>query len=190
MQKKSDISMTVYRRIYRLVRKNIEPQVIAATVNLPLKTVQGVIDRFAAARQGRLDEYIDQREQIEEQQLHVYVQAKTRYLQVDITGPLQQEQSGLLQSEFSKILDSKWKTVALLMRSTTSMDKEGVQKILDFHDSMQETGRMVAILDPSARIEPAIQEYRLDQRVPIFGTVKALEDQVFSPAMENRLKKN
>ncbi|MBD3314328.1 MAG: hypothetical protein GF344_00950, partial [Chitinivibrionales bacterium] len=43
--KDRELSMEIYHRIYRLTKKNVDPQQIAATLSLPYKTVQKVVNR-------------------------------------------------------------------------------------------------------------------------------------------------
>ena len=41
-----ELSQEMYHRIYRMIKRNIEPRLIAATLNLPLKTVSSIVLRM------------------------------------------------------------------------------------------------------------------------------------------------
>ncbi|KMQ51984.1 hypothetical protein CHISP_0973 [Chitinispirillum alkaliphilum] len=172
----ADLSDTMYRRLYRLMKRNIEPAVIASTLKLPLSTVQGIISKLHQSSGAKSsltskanDRYLD-----------IYFFAKTRYAKLQLVGMAVQGTLKELEVEFEKIESSKWKAVAIEMCDVVELDKAASEMILQFYHEMHKTGRYVAILDPSGNIDPSLQKFGLEGTVPIFGTTNAFEDKAFS----------
>ncbi|MBD3390604.1 MAG: hypothetical protein GF418_01170 [Chitinivibrionales bacterium] len=184
MQKKPhELPMHMYHRIYRFAQRNVEPDRIALTLDLPLRTVQRVLDRFAQAQergeeihqggnggdQGQPETFLD-----------VYVVPKVRYVVADMSGWITAEHRERLREQLNEVSKSSFKVVALLMRDALAMDEEGAEELVSFHDGMRRRGRYAAILDPSRHIESFIGTYGLEEKIPVFGTEKTFEDEAFS----------
>jgi hypothetical protein len=181
MQKKQpELPMHIYHRIYRFARRNVDADRIALTLDLPLKTVQRVLDRFAQSEEGLGPEIEQEAEKEPETFLDIYIIPKVRYIVADISGWITGPNIEKIQSEFDKLSKSQWKVIALLMRDVMNMDEKGLEAVLTFRDNLAARSRYCAILDPSRSIEAFIDEHQLDERIPIFGTEKTFEDEAFS----------
>ncbi|MFW5775486.1 MAG: STAS domain-containing protein [Chitinivibrionales bacterium] len=179
---KSELNWEIYHRVYRLAVKNVDPQRIAATLNVSLKTVQNVIYRIKSAKQNLKN---DNPTSLSESKgtgtyLDLYVLPKTRYVVLDLNGWVTREHCARLAEEITTIKESDWKTVAILMADVKDIDQAAIDLILDFHREYENKGRFVAILDPSQDIEPFIAETGLEEKIPVYGTEKTFEDKAFA----------
>ena len=176
--------MHIYHRIYRFAQRNVEADRIALTLDLPLKTVQRVLDKFAQAKElGELDASaigIEAEESEKQTFLDVYIVSKVRYVVADISGWATEEHCEKLGEELEKLKSSQWKVSVLLMKDTIEIDEKGMEIIIAFYNNLKSRGRYTAILDPSPRIEPFISAHQIEEKIPIFGTEKTFEDEAFS----------
>jgi|GEM_PF-817573 len=188
-KKQLDLPIHMYHRIYRLAHRDVPPDRIALTLDLPLKTVQRILEKFAQP-QGNISESLHAGEdgrKAAETFLDIYIIPKVRYIVADFSGWVTTDHAGKLKSELEGLAASQWKVIALLMRDVLGADATGMEAIISFHESTAARGRYCAILDPSAAIESIISENRLEERIPIFGTEKTFEDAAFSSGRDARL---
>lgn len=174
--------MHIYHRIYRFAHRNVEPNRIALTLDLPLKTVQRVLEKFAQTHGQPLESLHggESGRKAIETFLDVYVIPKVRYVVADFSGWVTSAHKEKLKSELDNLAASQWKVFALLMRDVLAMDETGIECIMSFHETAGKRGRYSAILDPSEAIESFISECQLEERIPIFGTEKTFEEEAFS----------
>lgn len=189
------LSWDYYHRIYRLALKNVDPQSIAATLHLPLRTVNNILERFQVANKGKPGQTLNETTEIARTEarehepkkhgadlsfLDIYILSKARYAVVDLSGMVTQEHFDKLQKELNQMRSSSWKAVAILMADVVAIDEKCVNEIVRFNDEFRNRGRFAALLDPSPAIEPFIQNHHIDDRIPIFGTEKVFEEKAFA----------
>ncbi len=182
MQNKSDeLSQEMYHRIYRMIKRKVDPQYIAATLNLPLKMINNIVFRI---KQG---EFSDPSALIAKQEDHsvvdfldVYLYAKTRYAIIQLVGALSKPHIYLVENELDKSIAASWKAVALRLTDVHAIDSDSCNFILSSFQKYQTAGRYLALLDPSPEIEPILSEHNMEDSVPIFGTERAFEEAAFS----------
>jgi anti-anti-sigma regulatory factor len=174
--KNSDISQEIYHRIYRLYKKNIDTAVIATTVQLPLKTVQNIVNRFAHTYQSATTEpagggasWCD-----------VLFMTRGRYAVLEISGAMSGERVSVCTAEFVRAVTLPFKAFALRMTDVSEIDEKGIEAILAFARACTEKGIYVAILDPGAAVEGAIHTHGLDEKLPVFGTETVFEQKAFA----------
>lgn len=182
MQNRSDeLSQEMYHRIYRMIKRNIEPKLIAATLNIPLKTINNIIIRI---KQRNVAVPSDSAPGSPEQSigdfLDAYLYTKTRYAVIQIVGVLHRKNLYLLEKEVEKSLAAPWKAIALRLTDVHLIDADSCRYIQESHKKFQDLGRYMAILDPSPQIEATLNEFNIEDTVPIFGTERAFEDSAFS----------
>ncbi|MFW6221077.1 MAG: STAS domain-containing protein [Fibrobacterota bacterium] len=182
---KSDLNWEIYHRVYRLAVKNVDPQRIAATLNLSLKTVQSVIYRIQSAKKSLKSEHPESLPPSQGTYLDLYVLPKTRYVVLDLSGWVTEQHLDRLREEINNIKASEWKTVAILMAEVKEIDQPALDVIMNFSQTYANKGRYVAILDPSQDIEPFIEENNLEESIPIFGTEKMFEEKAFTSRNQN-----
>jgi anti-anti-sigma regulatory factor len=196
MQQENDqkISWEIYHRIYRLALKNVDAQSIAATLQLPLRTVNIIMERFSANKKRKpadpADSGADARIKktraahelsIKNQSfLDVYILSKARYAVIDLSGMVTEEHLEKLKKEIGHLAASTWKAVAILMADVIVVDEKGMAEIIRFHNEFSKRNRFVGLLDPSPAIEPFIEKHKLDEKIPIFGTEKVFEEKAFA----------
>jgi len=177
-------SEEIYHRIYRLYKRRIAPHTIAATLNLPLRTVLGVINRLEkrsdsqdlqktgagddAAQSGDI-EFLD-----------IYFYPKTRYAILDMVGTLTDTYKELLENEIQKALESPFKAVAMRMSDVSSLSESAAGILLAGKSRFAALERYLALLDPSPAIEPDLVKYEIENAIPVFGTERAFEDAAYS----------
>ncbi|MBN2036651.1 MAG: STAS domain-containing protein [Chitinispirillaceae bacterium] len=192
------VSEDMYHRVYRLMKRDTDPRLIAAALNLPLRTVLNVLARLkkhdlegAAEATGCKSEKKKRAGQTSF--LDVYFLAKTRYAILQLVGHCTREQGSILEAELHKAQTSAWKAIAIRMSDVTALDEWAAHQLLDFCLALKARERFVALLDPPAPIEPAIMQYGLEQKVQVFGTVHAFEEEAFvrkAPTSHQRSRRN
>jgi hypothetical protein len=184
----NDLPMHMYHRIYRFARRGVDVDRIAATLHLPIRTVQRVLERFAHAKSHadveNLGVFAEAERSVDIDTgtfLDIYIVPKVRYVVADLSGSIIADHCDKLNAELDNLAKSQWKVIALLMRDVLAIDVPGSEAILTFHNGLAERGRYVAILDPSPRLETFIAKHELDTKIPVFGTEKTFEDEAFLP---------
>ncbi|HEX2959272.1 MAG TPA: STAS domain-containing protein [Chitinispirillaceae bacterium] len=189
------LSQEMYTRIYRLYKRNINAQTIATTLNIPLRTVLSVINRFESAGNANQEEKADlqmNNEPATENSstfLDVYTYAKTRYMIIEFVGVLTDNYADTITKELQKILSSNWKAVGLKMNDVRLIDKSIADIILAYHQKCSSVAKFFAILDPSPQIEPHLKQFNIENTIPVFGTERAFEDNAFSKKTSNFTKR-
>lgn len=182
MQNRSDeLSLEMYHRIYRMIKRNIEPKIIAATLNLPLKTINSIVLRIKQKDNSGItnSEFVSNEHSVSDF-LDVYLYTKTRYAVIQLVGVLHKRNLYLLEKEIEKAYTAPWKATALQLTDVQLIDSDSCNFILSSFTKFQGLGRFLAILDPSPQIEATLCEFKIEDTVPIFGTERAFEDAAFS----------
>jgi anti-anti-sigma regulatory factor len=176
-----ELSQEMYHRIYRMIKRNIEPRLIAATLNLPLKTVSSIVLRMKEKKDSTTTDSAAVSSQYHSVSdfLDVYLYTKTRYAIIQLVGVLHRKNLYLLENEVEKSLTAPWKATALRLTDVLMIDSDSCNFILNSFKKFQDAGRYLAILDPSAQIEASLSELKIEDTVPIFGTERAFEDAAF-----------
>lgn len=176
-----DLSQEMYHRIYRMIKRNIDPKRIAATLNLPVKTITNIVSRI---NQGFNTQPDYSGEPSEDHSgidfLDIYLYTKTRYAVIQLVGSLNKQHLYLLENELEKSASASYKALALRMTDVHIIDVEACNLIVSAFKKYQNLGRYLAILDPSPEIEVVLTEFNLEETVPIFGTERAFEDFAFT----------
>jgi anti-anti-sigma regulatory factor len=174
----------MYHRVYRLMNRDTDPRLIAAALDLPLRTVLNVIARL---RKNQRAEPVVLGKPAEEKNttgsgsfLDVYSLTKTRYTVLQLVGYCTREQAPALETELKKAQNSTWKTIAIRMTDVTAIDEWTAKRLLEFCVTLKAHERFIAILDPSPAIEQVIVKAGIEEKVPIFGTEHAFEEEAFS----------
>jgi anti-anti-sigma regulatory factor len=192
-RKNNELSMEIYHRIYRLTKKNVDPQQIAVTLSLPFKTVQNVVERIQAGLEakaaGRLQKAAAKAEaKDQEPYLDIYTLPRGRYAVLDINGDLIEEHVPALERELKGMLKAQWKSIALLMKSVRSMDESALHAVLTFRDEYLRHGRYTAVLDPSSAVDHLLTGTEEAVRLDVFGTEKTFEERAFATTREIELR--
>ncbi len=164
-----------------MIKRNIEPKLIAATLNLPLKTISNIVLRIKQKNNSDINDSsaISQYHSVGDF-LDVYLYTKTRYAVIQMVGVLHKQNLYLLEKEVEKSFTAPWKATALQFTDVLLIDSDSCNFILSTFKKFQELGRYMAILDPSPQIEATLNELKIEDTVPIFGTERAFEDAAFS----------
>lgn len=182
-QKPRDISEDLYHRVYRLVKRKLSPHSIAATLNLPLRTILGVINKIERPDDISSDTSLAQNSADVphlQEFLDIYFYPKTRYAILDLVGVLSDANSEKLRAELDKVVASSWKAVAVRMSDVTGITESVCSILVDCKDRFTLLGRYFAILDPAPSIEQNLMKYNIENAIPIFGTESAFEDAAYS----------
>jgi len=178
-----EMSQEMYHRVYRLIKRNVNPHTIAATLNLPLRTILGVINRVE--RGDPIDSSSENQnhsgqENENQEFLDIYFYPKTRYAILDLVGVLSNTSIDKLRAELEKAQVSSWKAVAIRMSDVTAISETAAKVLLESKERFTMLGRYLGILDPAAKIEPSLVEFGIEPAVPVFGTESAFEDAAFT----------
>ena len=193
MEKQSEISEEMYRRIYRLIKRQIDPRVIATTVNIPIRTIEGIVSRFEKKLIGESNKFEplpNEQENETKGFLDIYVYSKTRYATMQVVGTLTSVYVDVLSKELDKAHESSLKAFAIRMSDVTEIDEIICKLIISYHEKFQSYGRYLALLDPSPDIEGVLANFRIDSVVPIFGTERAFEEAAFPRKSANVIKRS
>ncbi len=188
------VSQEMYTRIYRLHKRNINSQIIASTLNIPLRTVQSVISRFESTTATNQIEpanqsIYDSTSENSTTFLDIYTYTKTRFAIIEFVGVLTDNYADNVTNEIQKTLSSNWKAIGLKLNQVRSIDKSIADIFLSFHQKCSAASKFFALLDPSPEIEPQIKQFNIENIIPIFGTERAFEDNAFSKRMSNLSKR-
>ena len=128
------LSESFYHRVYQLVKRNIGLRVIAATLNVPLRSVLNVIARI---EKSGLDEKKVVRSPDEiplKQQKNAFLDAyfipRNRYAVLQLVGFIVKEMKAKIEAELLIVKLSSWKIIAIQLTEITSMDETGAQLLL------------------------------------------------------------
>ena len=183
--KPSQLPKEIYHRLYWYAKKNIDPARIAASMGLPMKTVNHFIERFKLEKdlakpkvQGHSKAALpidDGKENF----LDIFIFSKTRHTVVDINGFIDKKTSGKLKEMLQKAKSFHRNPVALKLTGVQCIDHVGAETILFLYAEFKQRGRYCAILDPSVAIEPLLKQFGIEDKIPIFGTEIAFEEHAF-----------
>jgi anti-anti-sigma factor len=181
----SQLPKEIYHRLYWYAKKNIDPARIAASMGLPLKTVNHFIERFKLEKDLALPKVKEDSKAAapiaegKEDFLDIFIFSKTRHTVVDINGSIDKKNSGKLKEMLQKSKSSHRNPIALKMTDVHSIDHSGAETILFLYAEFKQRGRYCAILDPSTAIEPMLKQFGIENKIPIFGTEIAFEEHAF-----------
>lgn len=182
--KQQELSEEMYKRIYRLVKRQVDSRVIANTLNIPVRTVEGIVSRLGKSAAGEFSNENDPVGVLAGDQdggfLDIYMYPKTRYAVIEIVGTLTAQYLAAFIEELEKAYNSSLKAFAIRMADITRLDEQAAKTIILYFEKFQSYGRYLAILDPSPDLEALLVQYKIDQTIPIFGTERAFEDTAFS----------
>jgi anti-anti-sigma regulatory factor len=191
MQHSNELSQEMYHRLYKLIKRKIDPHTIAVTLNLSVKTLSNIIFRLEQSAQSTTSEISSLTKQNDRDSdfLDIYLFPKTRYAIIQLVGTLINQYTSLLSSELEKTFKSSWKAVALQLTDVTVIDDTASTIMLEFHQRYLNFGRYLALLDPSPEIEHQLIDLKIEGIIPIFGTERAFDDAAFSKKTTfNRIK--
>ena len=189
--KSSYLQRETYHRIYWYAKRNVAPGIIAHTLQLPLKTVQHIVERFLttdgkiAGEHGNeppaheTNAVFEHAQQSDEDFLDIFMFVKTRYAVMDISGMVTKKNTHALAAELDKLESSGLKAVAISMADVKQLDNDGLGALIALHDKFSKTGRFIAILDPSPAAAAFILAQGADAKIPVFGTETAFESHAF-----------
>lgn len=179
--KSPDLSEEMYRRVYRLIKRQIDPKRIAATLNIPIRMVLNIVNRLENAKEVQIEQIDDDRNKPDQSEfLDIYIYQKTRYSIVQLVGNLSEKNTKLLDLELERVLASSYKAIAIKLTDVISADKAGIDVILSHYEKFSAHGRYMALLDPSPVIEPFLIEMKIEDKIPVFGTERAFEESAFA----------
>lgn len=179
------LSDQMYHRVFRLVRRGVDNHAIAATLGLPLKTVENLVSRFknnssiAGNTTDTLSDSPGTTVHTGQSHLDFFIFAKTRFVEVDVNGDFIIKNIERIDVELSKINASDWKTVAFKMSGVKEVDEAAMELLLTFHREFLKRGRYSGILDPSPTCETFLEKHDKIS-IPVFGTEAAFEENAFT----------
>jgi anti-anti-sigma factor len=176
----SELSVEMYRRLYRLIKRQIDPRRIAATLNIPIRTVLNIMNRLENAPDPEDVDGITHSKDPQTDFIDFYHYQKTRYSVLQLVGTLTERNSDLLAKELQRVFTSSGKALAIRLTDVTSIDEAGCQILLSFFQDFKSHGKFMALLDPSQELEPLLAKYNLEENIPVFGTERAFEDAAFA----------
>jgi ABC-type transporter Mla MlaB component len=178
-------SEEIYHRVYRLMKRNTAPPLIAAALNLPLRVVLNVISRLEKKPELGVDEETDPSAAgtHDAETVHffnAYFITKARYGILQLAGHLVLGKKALIEEELQKAQSSVCKAFAIKMTEVVGIDETGAALLLAFCETMLARERFVALLDPPIAIEPLLATFHIEGKIPIFGTLGAFESGALS----------
>lgn len=188
-----EISEEMYHRFYRLQKRNVPPEAIANTLNLPLRTVQQLINRMnmthsKTSKKVTTVQNPGKSENVD--YLDIYFYTKTRYSIIQLVGVLTEQYSENLDKELQKALSSSWKAIALEMSNVSLIDETCSNLIISYYQKFMGKDKFLAILDPSPAVDSQLIELKLENNVPVFGTELAFEDNAFRKKIKDSKRRN
>jgi anti-anti-sigma factor len=170
----------MYRRLYRLIKRQIDPRRIAATLNIPIRTVINIMNRLENSPDPEIADDTTHSTGHQTDFIDFYYYQKTRYSVLQLVGTLTERNTELLANELQRISASPSKALAIRLTDVTSIDETGCRVLLSFFHDFKSHGKFLALLDPSQELEPILAKYNLEESIPVFGTERAFEDAAFT----------
>jgi ABC-type transporter Mla MlaB component len=189
--KSSHLPQETYHRIYWYAKRNVDPGIIAHTLQLPLKTIEHIVERFKTADRKIAGKHgsepavhipnavFEKAQPADEDFLDIFMFVKTRYAVMDMSGMVTKKNINRLVAELGKLESSELKAVAISLADVKQIDDDGLGALIALHEKFSKTGRFVAILDPSPAADAFILERAADKKIPVFGTETAFESHAF-----------
>lgn len=181
--KQPELSEEMYKRIYRLIKREIDPRIIANTLNIPLRTIEAIITRLEKnSTNDYTNEPLDNTGSrgTDKGFLDIYLYTKTRYAIIQLVGTLITDYLESFSNELEKAHNSTFKAFAIRMSDVTSIDETAGKLLLNSYEKFQSLHRFMAILDPSPDIDRSLTLFHIDSTIPVFGTERAFEDAAFT----------
>ena len=189
--KSSHLPQETYHRIYWYAKRNVDQGIIAHTLQLPLKTVEHIVERFMNADRTIAEKHgsrspahvtnavFEHTRPSDEDFLDIFMFVKTRYAVMDMSGMVTKKNIDKLAAELNKMESSELKAVAISLADVKQIDDDGLGALIALHDKFNKTGRFIAILDPSPAADAFILAKGADTKIPVFGTETAFESHAF-----------
>ncbi|MGE5669828.1 MAG: STAS domain-containing protein [Fibrobacterota bacterium] len=186
-----ELSEEMYRRIYRLIKRQIDPRAIGNTLNIPLRTVESIISRYGKTSIEDLtsDATLDSDDTAEKGFLDIYNYPKTRYSIIQIVGTLTKEHIDQFNDELEKTSTTAIKALAIRMSDISSIDSDGAGVLMKYFERFQTYGKYFALLDPAPELETTRNNLKVAEKIPIFGTERAFEEAAFSRRSAGTIKR-
>jgi anti-anti-sigma regulatory factor len=174
-----DQQYVLYRRIYRMRKKKFKPAEIATVLDLPIGTVQKILNQLDenGVSPGLETEKATQVKT--ESNAYVIPVLRKEYHILDLGGVFTFQFLKTLRAEFEEVLKSKdsW-PVAIKMNDAVSVDSSIVGLIMNFAKEMKSIGRTVVFLDPSKPVDNLFKQLNLYEKIPVYGTELVLQEKI------------
>jgi len=170
-----NISAETYHRIFRMVKRNVDHLRIASTLNLPVAMVRRIVMRIKGMEIETPSESVQASDEQSAPILSSFIRRQARMAVVDLRGDLVAQ----TQLQFQQLLDGlkgeDFKAIGIKITQLENIDPQGVIPLIALKQYFDSLGRFIALLDPPAQLEPAIEQMGLEEKVPIFGTIASFE---------------
>jgi anti-anti-sigma factor len=165
----------LYRRIYRLDRRNFKPAQISTALDLPVGTVIKVLKHLKQQNGEIPEDTIAVPDKLNEP-FSILTSDRKTYLILDIGGDLIAKNLVPFREELQKALKSDdVRPVALRLSDVENADSTAIGAIANFNKSMIEKNRRMVFLDPSEKIDRLFKQLNMYSAIPVFGTEMAVE---------------
>lgn len=167
--------MNIYHRIFKLYRRKISAQQIAATTKMPLPLVRSVIKKFVddSASDSNSEEIIREPEYY----LDYHVDNQRKYVIVDVSGFVYTQYLDKIKDGF-KELNKLNGVIAIKFDEVVDIEKEAMDLIIKTSKKFIKNGRGVVFLAPSPAVDEYILSENIDDIIKVFGTITTFEDYI------------
>jgi len=179
--------MNIYSKIYRLYKKDVDPQKISLMTNIPLKMIKSIIYKFE--HEGEID--YDESHKTVAPFLDISSSKLHKHVILDLSGMLVEKFIEKIKEALEEAERLTGFLVAIKLESVLEVDKAAMDFVIKFKEDIAEsTGRVVVLLSPNEEVENYIQTNKIDDKIKIFGTQSSFEDYVFRNIMGLTTKGN
>lgn len=170
--------MNIYHRIYKLHQRKVPAQQIAATTNMPLKSVRSILKKFAQRADSKAElasgEYSSMAPYLDK---HIYKQHK--YTIIDLSGFLIKDFFKKVKNIIIDAVQFSGSLIAIKMESVLDSDIETLVALADLAVDVQKNGKTIVLFAPSDNIEQNLTNANIEEKVSILGTQGAFDEYLY-----------
>ncbi|ERP30714.1 STAS domain-containing protein [Chitinivibrio alkaliphilus] len=175
--------MNIYHRIYKLHQKNISPQQIAATTNMPLKSVKSIIRKLSLDPTEK-DPKKEKRAETEEEltpYLDSHITRQHTHVTIDFSGFFTKEFIPQLLKTIDQLTKrSGTPQIVLKVTDIYEADAETLTALKRIAKGLRKSGRNIILFSPSDRIEKQIEAAHVEDTITIIGTKAAFDKYIYT----------
>jgi hypothetical protein len=167
--------MNIYHRIYKLYRRDISAQQIAATTKMPLPLVRSVIKKFVNDSKGV--EIVEEESNKLEYYLDYHLDIQRKYTIVDVSGFIYDRYVDKIKIGF-KELNKQNGIIAIKFDEVVDIEKDAMDLIIKTCKKFIKNNRTVVFLAPSPSVDEYILSENIEEIVKVFGTITTFDDYI------------
>ncbi|MGM0442750.1 MAG: STAS domain-containing protein [Fibrobacterota bacterium] len=177
--------MNIYHRIYKLYKKRFTVQQIAATTNMPLKSVKAIIRKLNSDDSSSAGTKEKSRQSSKQRDLSPYLDAHVTkqhtHVTIDFSGFFTAEFTQIIRREINQVIkDSSTPQIVLKISDIFEADTEAFTFLKKTAARLRQNGRTIILFSPPENIEASMEKSGIEKEVKVLGTRAAFDKYIYS----------